>query len=159
MASIVNEWRLREPRRRAQRFDMVRQQAASPVQQIDGEEPASAGHEGAAIIRHSGNDMPALRRVARRAGTLTRDGGVNIMQPSHRSGAMRSAYCALRSATAIHSDRQGLAGRARPLRRDRDDALGQGAAAGRRGGNAVGGRWLSPGAVCALLAACACQPK
>ncbi len=46
--------RLREPRRRAQRADIVRQKAASPVQQIDGEEPASARHQGTAIVRHGG---------------------------------------------------------------------------------------------------------
>src|SRR5215470_1927076 len=48
--------RLREPRRRTQRIDTVRQKAAPPVQQIDGEEPASARHQGAAIVRHGGND-------------------------------------------------------------------------------------------------------
>jgi hypothetical protein len=48
--------RLRDARRVAQRVDMVRQKAALPVQQVDGEEPASAGHEGTAIIWHGGDD-------------------------------------------------------------------------------------------------------
>jgi len=51
MASIVNGWRACVRRvRRAQRVDLLRQKAAAPVQQVDGEEPASAGREGAAII-------------------------------------------------------------------------------------------------------------
>jgi hypothetical protein len=45
--------------------DMVRQKAASPVQQIDGEEPASAGHEGAAIIRHRAMITPVRRNALR----------------------------------------------------------------------------------------------
>jgi hypothetical protein len=60
--------RLRQPRRLAQRADIVRQKAASPVQQIDGEEPAYAGREGTAIIRHGGNDRLVLTQVARRSG-------------------------------------------------------------------------------------------
>jgi hypothetical protein len=35
-----------------QQFDLVGQQAAAPVEQIDGEEPAAARNERAAIIRH-----------------------------------------------------------------------------------------------------------
>jgi hypothetical protein len=33
---------------------------------IDSEEPASAAHDGAAIIPHGDNDMQALTQVARR---------------------------------------------------------------------------------------------
>ena len=59
--------RPRKPRRLAQHVDIVRQKA-SPVQQIDGEEPASAGYKGTAIIRHGGNDRLARTQAARRVG-------------------------------------------------------------------------------------------
>jgi hypothetical protein len=44
---------------------MVRQKSAAPVQQIDGEEPASAKHHGTAIIRR-GNDRLAWTQAAGR---------------------------------------------------------------------------------------------
>jgi hypothetical protein len=88
--------RLREPRRLAQRADIVRQKAPSPVQQIDGEGPASAGREGTAIIRHGGNDRLVLTQVARRGADFDRGRrGVGVTRLSHRCaatgcGAMRS---------------------------------------------------------------------
>src|ERR1700738_4155637 len=68
--------RLREPRRLAQHLDMVCQQAPTPVEQIYSEEPASTGHERAAIIRHGGDNNNGTAQCA-------------------RLGAMRCAYCAL----------------------------------------------------------------
>ena|SRR5215831_5757206 len=68
-------------RNRPQRVDIARQKAASPVQQIDGEEPASAG-PGTAIIRRGGNDRK----------------DIGLTPLSRRRGAMRCACCTLRLA-------------------------------------------------------------
>ena len=85
--------RLREPRRSAQRVDIVRQKAASPVQQIDGEEPASARHRGTAITRHRGNDrlawMPAAGRVGQPFGRGAQRRRPHTAFASERRNALR----------------------------------------------------------------------
>jgi hypothetical protein len=51
----------------AQGADILRQKAASPVQEIDGEEPASPRYESATIIRHTDNDKLSLTDATRPA--------------------------------------------------------------------------------------------
>ena len=63
---IDREWMacLRMLRRHTQCVDVVGQKTAAPVEQVDGEEPASPGHEGAAIVGHDAQDWAARGRAA-----------------------------------------------------------------------------------------------
>jgi hypothetical protein len=115
--------RLRKPRRRAQRVDMVRQKAASLVQQIDSEEPASARHkrygDNSAWRQDRPQWTPAARAEWRQGGmaALTEVGGAGAPQLLYRNGAMRCAYCALRSATSAANVAPGLTASGESCRR------------------------------------------
>ena len=55
---------LRQPRRVSQGVDVIREQPASPVQQVDSKEPTPAGNKGATIIRHVRNDSNTAAQCA-----------------------------------------------------------------------------------------------
>ena len=96
MASMVNGGALRAPRRLAQRVDVVGQQAAAPVLEVDGEEPASAGDEGPAIIRHG--DTIARHRTSQPSTRWWRGVGRNkrsaLRHCRRRAGRRNALRCA-----------------------------------------------------------------
>src|SRR5262249_11194277 len=79
--SVDFEWILaaRARDRGAKRIDVIDKERSSPLRQVDGEEPASTGAKGEAIIRHDGDGIMRKhdrRRPVARSGLAKRNSAI-----------------------------------------------------------------------------------
>lgn len=120
---------LDDAHRLAQGADILRQKAASPVQEIDGEEPASPRSESATIIRYADDDKLSLTDATRPA-ALTRVVTSRTMSWERRNAlrlcALRACApfrCALSRGSMVF-ERLRLNWKIRRLRRQKDENIG-----------------------------------
>jgi hypothetical protein len=67
----------------SQLVDVIDEKTATPFQEIDSEEPASAGDEGSAIVRHAASVLCLGRATPSGATIAGRNGGLRFANPPY----------------------------------------------------------------------------